>query len=630
MISTITTERTRFRDQQGRHIILRGVNLGGDCKMPTVPDGHSYHRTDFADHRTVSFVGRPFPLAEADTHFARLRHWGFNCLRLLTTWEAVEHGGPGDYDNEYLDYFTAIAKRAGDYGFHVFVDFHQDVWSRMSGGDGAPGWTFEAAGLDITKFDTSDAALVMAYRYDAARGGSQDSYPQMSWGRNYRMPANAIMWTLFFAGPAFAPNHLIGGCNVGTYLQDHYLGAMHAVAERVADLPHVIGFDTLNEPGSGWIGQRLTERRGLLRGPAWSPLDALAVASGYTRTLPLLEGGERVVNPAGVAIWRGGVTDPFREAGIWDVDASGVPVAIIDDHFTVLDDRLVDLADDFMSPFYARVASTVRTVRDDWLIFAEADPFGGHGLPKCPSRTVNASHWYDLATLVTKRFTPWQSRDLLTGQTHQGHNAVIAHYAACLQRVADIGNAMGDGAPTLIGEFGIPFDLNDGEAYRRWAAGDRGPGLWAAHEAALSAMYDAIDALLLSSTQWNYTASNANNPMIGDGWNQEDLSIWSRDQVDDLTDPNAGARALDGFCRPFVCAAQGTIVLQSWSDDRFRCVIDADLSIAAPTEIFIPPHWQITTIDCEDLSRYDQQRNRLALHHQSTGHRHLAVDLRRK
>ena len=167
MFSTISVNGTRFIDRDGRHVILRGVNLGGDCKVPAIPDGHTWRRTDFADHRTVSFVGRPFPLAEADDHFRRLARWGFNCLRLLTTWEAVEHAGPGQYDEEYLEYFAAITRRACYFGFHVFIDFHQDVWARMTGGDGAPGWTFEAAGLDFTKFDVADAAHVMSYRYDS-------------------------------------------------------------------------------------------------------------------------------------------------------------------------------------------------------------------------------------------------------------------------------------------------------------------------------------------------------------------------------------------------------------------------------------------------------------------------------
>lgn len=62
------------------------------------------------------------------------------------------------------------------------------------GGDGAPGWTFNVAGLDFTKFGPSGAAHLMQYRYDPVVGGRQDSYPVMSWSGNYARPANGIMW----------------------------------------------------------------------------------------------------------------------------------------------------------------------------------------------------------------------------------------------------------------------------------------------------------------------------------------------------------------------------------------------------------------------------------------------------
>ena len=596
---TLTVAGTTFRDRHGRHIILRGVNLGGDCKVPFSPDGHTYRPTDFSDHRTVSFVGRPAPLDQIDGHLARLRRWGFNCLRLLTTWEAVEHAGPGEYDQAYLDYYAEVCRRAGEHGFYVFVDFHQDVWSRMSGGDGAPGWTFAAAGLDFTKFAAANAAHVMQNAYDHRLGGRQDSYPVMSWGSNYRMPANGIMWTMFFAGEDFAPSCMVDGSNIQTFLQRHYLGAMRAVAERVAHLENVIGFDTLNEPGTGYIGKPLEKREGLLRGPAWSPLDGLVVASGLPRELPVREfgkgqAGTQLVNQGGVSIWCSGRDDPFRAAGAWDIRSGGDPIALKSDYFEVVRGTRIDLERDYMVPFFNRVAETVRAVRDDWLVFAEVDPFSalrGHDFPDgCPERTVNASHWYDLTALVTKRFTTERMIDVFSGHVREGREAIQTGYVDELSRLKGIGDRLNGGAPTLIGECGIQYDMNEAEAYRRWAGGERDSSIWEAQATALELMYNALDTLLLSSTQWNYTVSNRNDPMVGDGWNQEDLSIWSADQAAGAADEDAGGRAISGFCRPYVRAAQGTLVRQTFdrTSGIFEAEIEPDPAISVPTEIYVP------------------------------------------
>ena len=592
----LTIDGNRFRDRWGRSVLLRGLNVGGDCKVPTLPNGHTYVGTDFSDHRTVTFVGRPFPLEDADAHLRRISGWGFNCLRLLLTWEAVEHSGPGEHDEAFLDYFEKLCRKVGEHGLHLFVDYHQDVWSRMSGGDGAPGWTWEAAGIDFTRFDAADAAHVMQYRYDQRLGGRQSGYPVMSWAANYRMPANGIMWTLFFAGADFAPGAMVGNRNIQQYLQDHYLGSMRAVAERLADMDHVIGFDTLNEPGSGYIGKQLDEALSRFPGPVWTALAGLGAASGLPQRLPVrpISGDvtEILVNERAQSIWLPGRTDPFREAGVWDVGEHGTAVALRPTHFSERHGKAVDLEADYMRPFFHRVAQTVRSVRDDWLLFAELDPFAaltGSDFPEgCPERLVNASHWYDLSALVTKSFTPERMVHVLTGAVHEGEAAIQASYEAELGRIKAAGDRLHGGAPTLIGECGIQYDLNGGEAYRRWAAGERGDDLWSAHETALDLMYNALDALLLSATQWNYTASNRNDPMIGDGWNQEDLSVWSEDQHNPA-DPASGGRAVAGFSRPYVRAAQGSLLAQSFDRSLgcFTAVIACDPTCPA-SEIVIP------------------------------------------
>ena len=600
-----------FVDEAGRRVVLRGVNLGGDCKLP-YPDGATHRPSTFADHRTVSFVGRPFPLAEADEHLGRLALWGCNVVRLLTTWEAVEHAGPGQYDETYLQYLTEVCRRCGEHGLYVFIDFHQDVWSRMSGGDGAPGWTFEAAGLDFTRFHAADAAHLMQAKYDPARGGRQDAYPQMSWPSNYRLPANMILWTLFFGGRDFAPRHEVDGRNVQDFLQDHYLGAMRQVASRVASLPHVIGFDTLNEPGEGMIGAPLDYRHEAMTlqhpepvfpGLASSSLDALLLARGVSRELPRYERrngkvvrvGTEILNSRRVSIWREGVECPFEAAGAYRL-VGEQPDILRNDHFTHVAGRGIELERDYMRPFFHAVADTLRKLREDWLIFAEINPFKAFtrgAFPRdMPKRSVNANHWYDITVLGTKRFdAPGAvSADGLPGP---GAAAVRDRYVRELATIAGVAESLSPtGAPTLIGELGIPFDLDEGSAYHAWRSGDRSRAVWSKHVVAQSLMYDALDRLLLSSTQWNYTASNRNDPAHGDGWNQEDLSIFSRDQQDSVSDPSSGGRAVEGFSRPFARFIAGEPIAMRFdlASGDLTLRFDADPAIEAPTEIFVPAH----------------------------------------
>jgi hypothetical protein len=116
-----------FRDSEGREITLRGINVAGEAKYPRTPDIPSYVPDKFFDADDVSFVGRPFSLDDAHSHFARLRKWGYNTIRYIFTWEAIEHAGPGKYDDEWVSFTVDVLRIAKQYQFYVFMDPHQDV-----------------------------------------------------------------------------------------------------------------------------------------------------------------------------------------------------------------------------------------------------------------------------------------------------------------------------------------------------------------------------------------------------------------------------------------------------------------------------------------------------------------------
>ena len=131
----VTSRGTKFVDNEGRTLTLRGVNLGG-AKLP-----YNF-RSDQSEEAgdDASYVGRPFPLSEAAEHLGRLRAWGFNIVRLSVTWDALEHKGPKQYDHDYVQYVLDVVKACQTFGLYVYVDPHQDVWSRHCGGSGAPAW----------------------------------------------------------------------------------------------------------------------------------------------------------------------------------------------------------------------------------------------------------------------------------------------------------------------------------------------------------------------------------------------------------------------------------------------------------------------------------------------------------
>ncbi len=592
-------KKERFIDEEGRSVLLRGVNLGGSTKVPFSPNGATHIKTNFSDHKNVSFVGRPFPLKEADEHFSRLKHWGFNCLRFLVTWEAIEHSGPGEYDREYLDYLEEVLKIAESYKFYTFIDPHQDVWSRMSGGDGAPGWTFEKVGLDFTKFDEAEAALVMQYSYDP---NNSDSYPAMHWSSNALRFANGTMWTLFFGGKDFAPSCIIDGMKAQDYFQQHYINSIREVALRVKNNPYIVGFDSLNEPEQGWIEKKVdgtgTEKFTEGLGYDFTPIDAILTGSGFTREvgykeikrLGIRETRRDEMNKGKISCWLENKEDIWKKEGVWGLDEEGKPIIQKNGYFVVRKNKRVDFYQDYLSPFIIRYTKRIREVIPEAIIFFESHPIrilkGEELTFNVPKNVVHAGHWYDGVTLGTKRSMIKVNYDISTNKVVIGKNNVQEMFTRQLSNIKSIAKAIHGVIPTLIGEFGLPYDLNKKEAYQKFR---NEPELaWKKHIKLLTMYYDALDANLLHSTQWNYTAGNTNE--WGDLWNLEDLSIFSRDQQLNPDDINSGGRAIEGLCRPHFIHCSGIPLKMdfNYKVKTFNFEFDADSSIEAPTIIYVP------------------------------------------
>jgi len=575
----------RILDSEGRVLILRGVNLGGDSKNPAGPPGWGLRPESLKDPENASFVGRPFPLENAESHFDRLSRAGFTFLRLVITWEALEHAGPGQYDEAYLAYLRKILDAADRKGISVFIDPHQDVWSRWTGGDGAPAWTLEKLGIDLDKIDATGAAITRQ-RYAEFHG---KPFPRMMWPSNYNRYAAATMFSLFFGGKVFAPDLFVDGKNVQDWLQGHYIAAFRHCYRRLKNCAAIAGWGVMNEPHPGFIGRgnlELAENPVMPMGPRPAPWDAIRAASGYAtevlayKASSLGKPKRETLNPTAQVLFKEGFSCPWKQAGVW-TDEGGEPRLLRKDHFSMFEGRPADFMKDFHKPFLLSFVETQKEVNANAFFFIEGTPPGSNAAmhpewdendatAAADANIVNAFHWYDGFSLFMKRFNHRFTVDPERARLILGKKNVQAFFNGCLAKGVRWAKERMGGAPSLLGEFGLAFDMNKRRAFSN--------GNYSMHEKALSMYYDAVDANLLHSTLWNYTADNTNE--YGDGWNDEDLSIFSE----------GSERAAAGWKRPYPMATAGEPLSIRWDRGKnvFRYSFKADDRISAPTIIYLP------------------------------------------
>ncbi|KZT26027.1 glycoside hydrolase family 5 protein [Neolentinus lepideus HHB14362 ss-1] len=663
----LTAHGRHFIDAYGRVCNLRGVNLSGCSKTP-VNDDHDL----FPVHSSsVTFVGRPFPLEEAHEHLSRLRRWGLTFIRFIVTWEAVEHTGPGIYDTDYLEYLRKVLSLLPNYGMTAFIAMHQDVWSRYSGGSGAPSWTLEVVGFDLMSLEETGAAWLVG-----VKGGGHVEVERGIWPCGYQKLAASTMATCFWAGDTFAPKLKIKSndgseVTVQQFLQNAFLNMWEVVARTVGDLPGVLGFEIMNEPHRGYVQlpslHEFDYNSDLHLSYVPTAFQSFLLGAGHptsvghwTRSFPMPTRltSEGVLNPDGKKAWReDGPTESkclWEMHGVWGWDRSKKEgVVLRENYFTKhpMTNQKIDWYTDFYYPFVQKWSDRVRKFTgNEKLVFVE--PIPNEFCPSSwtserqPTSLVYAPHWYDLNALFAKAFGNFTvnvqglSRGMFPLKAfYWGHKGARDNFFVQIKNIVEAGYKSLGEKPVVIGECGIPMDLNKGEAFRSED--------WTSQLKMMDAMMSALERCMIGFTLWNYNPSNTDQ--LGDDWNGENFSWFSRSRAlpasllsYEQTSPTLdnGGRILPSIVRPYPAKTAG-IPLKfeyemntgaftfEWSNPNASAPSTGTPSIFSPplgghpilaareTEIYVPSALAqgrklvVEDLDSNDRYVYDESRQTL-------------------
>ncbi|HEV2820660.1 MAG TPA: cellulase family glycosylhydrolase [Solirubrobacteraceae bacterium] len=179
-----------LRDERGREVVLRGVNVVVG-RAPWIPAGGGSE-------------ARSFDSADA----GRVRAMGLNAIRLGITWEGVMPA-PDAVSEAYLDRVARTVRTARRAGLHVVVAMHQKRFSSRFGGHGAPAWAVRDGGRSF------DGPLPFPFEGTEAPVGR----------------AFTALWV------------------DEDGLRGRYAQAWRAVAARLTGQARVVGYDLIEAPG---------------------------------------------------------------------------------------------------------------------------------------------------------------------------------------------------------------------------------------------------------------------------------------------------------------------------------------------------------------------------------------------
>lgn len=129
-----------FRDEEKRYVLFRGVNFGSRSKMPP------YLPIAPLDVHDISKLDLKKEIESVKTGLDLLKNLGFNIVRLLISWKAIEPRPNPNLEEllpegrKYLEYMKEIIDELHARNLYIILDFHQDIANEAYGGDGFPDW----------------------------------------------------------------------------------------------------------------------------------------------------------------------------------------------------------------------------------------------------------------------------------------------------------------------------------------------------------------------------------------------------------------------------------------------------------------------------------------------------------
>ena len=400
----------------------------------------------------------------------------------------------------------------------------------------------------------------------------------MIWSTNYGRLSSQTLFTMFFAGREFAPKCIIDGVNIQDWLQDHFISAFGALADRIRDTAAdlfdecIVGWDSMNEPSEGLIGypdltkSSTKQTAQLKKGPYATPAQGFRLGMGTAQTLENWEfggfgpsqKGTVTVDPQGLRAWLDPSVEPgcvserwgwkrdpewtlgtcvWALHGVWDI-ASG---EVLQPQYFHPNDAEPVFTAEYFRPHWQKWAARIRSAHPEAVHFLQPPVF----VPPPPldeadvrGRLAYSTHYYDGLTLVSRHWH-WYNADavgVMRGKYSApwkaakfGESAIRQSFQEQLAILKnDAPTILGD-YPTIIGEIGTPFDMDNRWSYG-YTDGGRGLGNYKNQQKALDASLNGCDgANALNYTLWTYCPDGSHK--WGDGWNLEDLSIWCADDL---------------------------------------------------------------------------------------------------